>query len=83
MGWTSFLAIGDSFTEGLNDPGPAGNYRGWADRLAELMAVQQPALRYANLAIRGKYLHQIIEDQLPVALAERPDLVTFSAGGNA
>jgi lysophospholipase L1-like esterase len=82
VGWTSFLAIGDSFTEGLNDPGPAGHYRGWADRLAELMAVQQPGLRYANLAIRGKYLRQIIDDQLPVALAERPDLVTFSAGGN-
>lgn len=81
-GWTSFLAIGDSFTEGLNDPGPDGHYRGWADRFAELMAARQPGLRYANLAIRGKYLHQILADQFPVALAERPDLVSFCAGGN-
>lgn len=81
-GWTSYLAIGDSFTEGLNDPGPHGHYRGWADRLAELMAARQPDLRYANIAIRGKYLRQIIDDQLPVALAARPDLVTFCAGGN-
>jgi lysophospholipase L1-like esterase len=80
--WQSFIAIGDSFTEGLNDPGPAGHYRGWADRLAELMAAQRPGLRYANLAVRGKYLHQILADQFPVALAARPDLVTFCAGGN-
>jgi lysophospholipase L1-like esterase len=81
-GWTSFMAIGDSFTEGLNDPGPSGHYRGWADRLAEFMAAHRPGLRYANLAIRGKYLRQVLADQLPVALAARPDLVTFCAGGN-
>jgi lysophospholipase L1-like esterase len=80
--WQTFIAIGDSFTEGLNDPGPDGHYRGWADRLAELMAVGQPDLRYANLAVRGKYLRQILADQLPVVLAARPDLVTFCAGGN-
>ncbi|HEY3750951.1 MAG TPA: SGNH/GDSL hydrolase family protein [Pseudonocardiaceae bacterium] len=81
-GWTSFIAIGDSFTEGLNDPGPDGHYRGWADRLAELLAARQADLTYANLAIRGKYLHQILEEQLPVALAAKPDLVAFCAGGN-
>jgi lysophospholipase L1-like esterase len=81
-GWTTYVAIGDSFTEGLNDPGPDGHYRGWADRLAELMAAQQPDLKYANLAVRGKYLHQILADQFPVALAAKPDLVTFCAGGN-
>jgi lysophospholipase L1-like esterase len=81
-GWTSFIALGDSFTEGLNDPGPTGHYRGWADRLAEFLAAQRPDLTYANLAVRGRYLRQIIADQLPIALAARPDLVTFCAGGN-
>ncbi|HEX5401860.1 MAG TPA: SGNH/GDSL hydrolase family protein [Pseudonocardiaceae bacterium] len=81
-GWTTYIAIGDSFTEGLNDPGPDGHYRGWADRLAELLAAQQPDLKYANLAIRGKYLNQILDEQFPIALAARPDLVTFCAGGN-
>ena len=80
--WHSFVAIGDSFTEGLNDPGPAGQYRGWADRLAEMLAVDQPGLRYANLAIRGKYLAQILTEQFPTALAAAPDLVSFCAGGN-
>jgi lysophospholipase L1-like esterase len=81
-GWKRYVAIGDSFTEGLNDPGPDGHYRGWADRLAELLAVTRPDLTYANLAIRGKYLHQILTEQFPIALAAKPDLVTFSAGGN-
>jgi lysophospholipase L1-like esterase len=81
-GWKSFIAIGDSFTEGLNDPGPDGHYRGWADRLAELLAKDQPGLRYANLAVRGKYLRQVLADQFPLALAARADLVTFAAGGN-
>jgi lysophospholipase L1-like esterase len=81
-GWKSFIAIGDSFTEGLNDPGPDGQYRGWADRLAELLAKDQPGLRYANLAVRGKYLRQVLADQFPPALAAGADLVTFAAGGN-
>jgi lysophospholipase L1-like esterase len=81
-GWQSFIAIGDSFTEGLNDPGPDGRHRGWADRLAELLAKDQPGLRYANLAVRGKYLRQVLTDQLPPTLAARADLVTLAAGGN-
>lgn len=78
----SFLALGDSFTEGLNDVRPDGSMRGWADRFAVLMDDVHPGVRYANLAVRGKVLDQIVHDQLPVALAERPDLVSFSAGGN-
>jgi lysophospholipase L1-like esterase len=80
--WHNFVAIGDSFTEGLNDPGPDGQFRGWADRLAELLVREQPALRYANLAIRGKYLRQVLDDQLPYALRAEADLVAFCAGGN-
>jgi lysophospholipase L1-like esterase len=81
-GWGSYLAMGDSFTEGLDDPGPAGGYRGWADRFAEHLAASRPDLRYANLAVRGKLLRQIISEQLPVALAARPELVSLAGGGN-
>ncbi|MGH3493589.1 MAG: SGNH/GDSL hydrolase family protein, partial [Sciscionella sp.] len=76
------MAIGDSFTEGLNDPGPDGVFLGWADRLATILAACNPGLRYANLAVRGKMLDDIIAEQLPRALAERPELVTICAGGN-
>lgn len=82
MRWRSFMALGDSFTEGLDDPGETGHYRGWADRLAELIEAHEPGLRYANLAVRGKMLDDVIQEQLPAALEERPDLVTVCAGGN-
>src|SRR3954453_12800790 len=78
----SYVALGDSFTEGLNDPYRPGEFRGWADRLAEHIAAEQPGLGYANLAVRGKLLQQVVDDQVPVAAAMRPDLISFSAGGN-
>lgn len=79
---TAFVAIGDSFTEGLDDFRPDGTVRGWADRLAELIAADQGTLAYANLAVRGKLLRQIVADQFAPAIAARPDLITLSAGGN-
>jgi lysophospholipase L1-like esterase len=78
----TFVAIGDSFTEGLDDFHPDGSVRGWADRVAELLADQQGSVAYANLAVRGKMLRQIVADQVPFAIAARPDLIAFSAGGN-
>jgi len=79
----SYVALGDSFTEGLNDPTAAdGGYRGWADRFAERLDAQRPGLRYANLAVRGRVLRQVTEDQMPVAISLRPDLVSVAAGGN-
>jgi len=81
-GAASFVAIGDSFTEGLNDPAPGGGFRGWADRLAGLLAAEYPDLRYANLAVRGKLLREIVADQVPAAVAMSPGLVSIAGGGN-
>ena len=78
----SFAALGDSFTEGLADLGADGTYRGWADRFAEILAEGNPRLRYANLAVRGKLLGEVVAEQLPPALAMAPDLVSIAAGGN-
>jgi lysophospholipase L1-like esterase len=78
----SFVAIGDSFTEGLNDPAPGGGFRGWADRLAALLAAEYPGLRYANLAVRGKLLREIVAEQVPAAAAMSPGLVSLAGGGN-
>ncbi|WP_052207507.1 SGNH/GDSL hydrolase family protein [Sinomonas humi] len=82
--WHRYVALGDSFTEGIGDPNPdsPGGYRGWADRLAEELSRSQEDFAYANLAIRGRLLQQIIDEQLEPALALAPDLVTISAGGN-
>ena len=81
-GEASFVAIGDSFTEGLNDAAPHGGFRGWADRLAGLLAAEYPGLRYANLAIRGKLLRQIVAEQVPSAASMSPGLVSIAGGGN-
>lgn len=78
----SYIALGDSFTEGMNDELPDGSYLGWADRLAAMLADHRPHFKYANLALRGKMLQGIIDEQLPVALELRPDLVSICAGGN-
>jgi lysophospholipase L1-like esterase len=67
----------------MDDPYPDGTFRGWADLLAHHLAAQPgPDLRYANLAVRGKKIDEVVAEQLPVALAMNPDLVSFAAGIN-
>lgn len=82
--WSRFVAIGDSFTEGVGDPEPAspGGLRGWADRFAEVLSRHSDDFAYANLAVRGKLIRQITEDQLQAAIDLRPDLISICAGGN-
>lgn len=77
-----YVAIGDSSTEGLEDPDGRGGYRGWADRLGERVAAAQGGLLYANLGVRGRRTAEIRAEQLPRALAMRPDLVTLFSGTN-
>src|SRR6266567_3147937 len=79
----SFAALGDSFTEGVGDPAAdGGGCRGWADRFAEHLAAREPRLRYANLAIRGKLLTEVLDEQVPPAVEMGADLVSIAAGGN-
>jgi lysophospholipase L1-like esterase len=80
--FSRYVAIGDSTTEGMDDPRPDGTYRGWADRLAERLAQENPGLLYANLAIRGRRIGQVCEEQLAPALALEPDVATVFAGLN-
>ena len=79
-----YVALGDSFTEGVGDPSKVlpNGVRGWADRVAEKLAKAQPGWEYANLAVRSKRLRHIIDEQLQPALAMEPTLVTLYAGGN-
>lgn len=79
--WRRVVALGDSLTEGLCDPGPDGALRGWADRLALLLAARG-GLHYANLAVRSKRVADVCGPQLERALELRPDLVTVLVGAN-
>lgn len=78
-----FVALGDSFTEGLGDADPRRPHqvRGWADRVAEQLCAD-PDWGYANLAVRGKKIGQVVAEQLPAALELEPTLVTLYMGGN-
>ncbi|SDT57999.1 SGNH/GDSL hydrolase family protein [Actinoplanes derwentensis] len=85
---TRYVAIGDSFTEGLGDTQPDGTERGWADLvasgLAASLAEKGETVEYANLAIRGRLLAPIVHDQLEAALAldPKPTMISFNGGGN-
>lgn len=81
-GYSRYVAIGDSQTEGLWDGDESVGFVGFADRLAAMVDSHYPGLLYANLAIRGKRIGDVIAEQLPRALAMRPDLITVCVGMN-
>ncbi len=84
MTFHRFVALGDSFTEGVGDPDPRrpNGVRGWADRAADVLASQTDDFGYANLAIRGRKLRAVVAEQIEPALALEPDLLTIYAGAN-
>ena len=81
-GYSRYVAIGDSQTEGLWDGDDDSGLRGFADRLAEIVDGHYPGLTYANLAVRGRRIRDLLDDQLPHALQMKPDLVTVCIGMN-
>ena len=85
MSFQRFIVCGDSYSEGMTDEVVDGLYRGWADRVADVMAQVNSEFTYVNLAVRGKLLGQVVEDQVPTALkyvTGRDTLVSFHAGAN-
>ncbi len=85
MIYNRFVVCGDSYSEGMTDEMVDGHYRGWADRVADGLTKKSATFTYANLAVRGKLLPQVIEDQLEIALSfvTGPDtLISFHAGAN-
>src|SRR5918997_1885557 len=75
-----YVALGDSFTEGVGDDDPTrpNGVRGWADRVAEQLGAADPAVGYANLAIRGRKLRQILAEQVDAAVELKPTVVMFT-----
>ena len=82
--FSRYVALGDSFTEGVGDPHPTSpnGLRGWADHVAVALAQTNPDLRYANLAVRGRRMDEILHEQVQTAAMMEPDLVTIYAGMN-
>jgi lysophospholipase L1-like esterase len=69
---TTYVAMGDSFTSGL-EPGQTR----WADELARELDA-----RYVNLASVGATSEQVELEQLERALELEPDVVTLVCGAN-
>ncbi|WP_082518816.1 SGNH/GDSL hydrolase family protein [Leifsonia sp. Leaf336] len=86
--YTRYVALGDSITEGLCDPAPArpGTWLGWADRLAGILdgdaRLSGHTVEFANLAVRGRRIADVVGEQVPGALALKPDLVSVLVGAN-
>lgn len=74
---STYAALGDSFTAGRE----SADGERWADRLAGVLRAVDPGLRYRNLAVDGASSADVLE-QVPAALAPRPDLVTVICGAN-
>ena len=78
-----YVAIGDSFSEGYGDEIEGAHPRGWADMVAaQLATAQGHPIEYANLAIRGRKIGAILQEQLDAAISMQPDLITINGGGN-
>ncbi|MFV0373291.1 SGNH/GDSL hydrolase family protein [Microbacterium sp.] len=83
MASVRLVALGDSFTEGVGDELPNGRVRGWADLAAQGWAASRgEPIQYANLAIRGKLVWPIVDEQLERALSLEPTHLSFNGGGN-
>ena len=77
-----YVAIGDSQTEGLWDGDDTTGVAGFADRLAARLEELHPGVLYANLAVRGRRIRDVLDNQLPAAVEMRPDLITSCIGMN-
>jgi len=73
----TYAALGDSFTAGRESV--IGQR--WADRVASGLRQVNPGLVYENLAVDGANSAEVLE-QVPVATALGPNLVTVICGAN-
>ncbi|SDJ86227.1 SGNH/GDSL hydrolase family protein [Streptomyces indicus] len=80
-----FVALGDSLTEGVGDP-VDGGWRGWAALLAPSLGGGERPVEFRNFAVSGAQTRDVLERQLPAALAfgdaRAPDVVSVVVGVN-
>ncbi|MBI3965055.1 MAG: SGNH/GDSL hydrolase family protein [Chloroflexi bacterium] len=74
-----YVALGDSTVTGVGATSPRRHYVG---RLHDRLVVVYPRATLANLGVPGATAADVIRDQLPRAVALRPQLVTLSVGPN-
>ncbi|MFR9751538.1 SGNH/GDSL hydrolase family protein [Nocardia sp. 004] len=80
--WQRYAVLGDSIAQGIGDPSPGYEPRGWVDRVAAVLESVRPGLVYLNTGWIGATSAQALDEQLPSVLEFRPDLVHLNCGGN-
>ncbi|WP_370410731.1 SGNH/GDSL hydrolase family protein [Streptomyces fradiae] len=78
---TRFVVLGDSLSEGVGDR-VEGGWRGWAALLAQGLRPGGEDVAFTNLAVSGAQSRDVVETQLPAALALRPQLASVVVGVN-
>ena len=81
------VGLGDSLTEGVGDPRPgragfSGELDGWVTHVAESIRASGRSVEVRNYAVAGARLDDVIELQLPRALAEAADVMSCFVGIN-
>ena len=79
--WHKFVAVGDLFTEGLKTVCLTADTEDGRIVLQRCSRRAPTIFTYANLAVRGRKLDDIIGNQ-PLALEMEPDLVSIAGGVN-
>lgn len=80
--WQTYVALGDSVTQGYGDGAAGVELRSWTDWVAEALASLDPAFTYRNLGLVGSTTTDVLRTQAPLALSATPDLVSITAGAN-
>jgi lysophospholipase L1-like esterase len=70
--------LGDSVGLGVGDPALGGGWRGFGPILAEALG----GARLTNLSVSGSRVGGVLTEQLPAALAARPDVAVLVVGMN-
>ncbi|WP_418190806.1 SGNH/GDSL hydrolase family protein [Amycolatopsis albispora] len=72
--------LGDSTAVGLGDPLPGGDWRGVGPLVADALGIEPDG--YLNASFTGARMRCVRTEQLPVALAHRPEVVLLIVGMN-
>ncbi|RDI63757.1 SGNH/GDSL hydrolase family protein [Nocardia pseudobrasiliensis] len=80
--WHRFGVVGDSLSAGMGDPTPGYANSGWADRVAAVLKLVNPALTYLNTAEPGATTAATLDGQFDRMLEFEPDLLHLPCGPN-
>lgn len=75
----TYVALGDSTAEGMGASTPE---RAYTNIIYTSLKDRYRTTKYHNFARSGAILSDVVDKQLPKAIAEKPDLITISVGAN-